>query len=297
MATAAGVDDTANVHKKARRLQELFRGRFSESEAVHIIENRNGDLLSAVDFVMQGSPEEVRQLLHGRDENFVRDLRRDSVIVGTALNLNIPFSVRQFACGPCDQSWWMKVPSRKEVATCHRCRTKYEPVPRDREWGWAEFRCVCGNTFGGFAQMGVASNCYRCNVKCPPKRILPPTKRTKPRSNAQHSCDAPDCFSHRLAMMGPGGLNRGRGARWTGVQSPYALRGQIRCCHPRSLRESGKRVLYPSQRHHSTGSTVRTFLTQDDLISVTGSFVSTLTDINEDDGSGESNVANSEGEG
>ena len=73
--------------------------------------------------------------------------------------------------------------------------------------------------------------------------------------------------------------------------SAYALRGQIRCCHPRSLRESGKRVLYPSPRHHSTGSTVATFLTQDDLVSLSGSFVSTLGDVNEDEGSGGSNTA------
>ena len=36
------------------------------------------------------------------------------------------------------------------------------------------------------------------------------------------------------------------------------------CVHPRSI---GGRVLEPSQVHASTGSTVKTFLTQDELMS------------------------------
>ena len=39
------------------------------------------------------------------------------------------------------------------------------------------------------------------------------------------------------------------------------------CVHPISLRRSGRMVVEPSQRHASTGSTVKTFLTQDELAS------------------------------
>ena len=34
-----------------------------------------------------------------------------------------------------------------QVSTCKFCKTKYDPVPRDQEWGLAEFACVCGNVF------------------------------------------------------------------------------------------------------------------------------------------------------
>ena len=49
------------------------------------------------------------------------------------------------------------------------------------------------------------------------------------------------------------------------------------CVHPKSLRQ---KVVEPSRPHTSTGSTVKTFLTQDDLVSESD-YVPSLADIDE----------------
>lgn len=54
------------------------------------------------------------------------------------------------------------------------------------------------------------------------------------------------------------------------------------CVHPRSL---ARMVVYPSTPHHSTGSTVATFLTQDDLGSIDVYLGPRVNDIPEEDAS------------
>lgn len=55
------------------------------------------------------------------------------------------------------------------------------------------------------------------------------------------------------------------------------------CVHPKSLRR-GERAVFPSHSHNSTGSTIDTFLTQDDLFSRMSDFGPDVSDIDEDDG-------------
>ena len=52
------------------------------------------------------------------------------------------------------------------------------------------------------------------------------------------------------------------------------------CVHPRSLPRGGRAVLH-SENHTSTGSTVDTFLTQDDLMSQMSDFSPNLSDVDE----------------
>lgn len=36
----------------------------------------------------------------------------------------------------------------QQVSKCHRCRIRYDAVPKESEWGVAEFTCGnCGNVF------------------------------------------------------------------------------------------------------------------------------------------------------
>ncbi|CAC5381432.1 unnamed protein product [Mytilus coruscus] len=108
----------------------------------------------------------------------------------------------------------------------------------------------------GFGQMGVASSpCYRCRTVCSPNSILPRRRLEGRRSRNVHSCLCRNCF------------NRADG--------PIV---EETCVHPRSLH---RRVVYASQQHLSTGSTVETFLTQDDLASQVSDFEPTLSDIDE----------------
>jgi len=60
------------------------------------------------------------------------------------------------------------------------------------------------------------------------------------------------------------------------------------CVHPRSLPRRGRAVLH-SESHTSTGSTVDTFLTQDDLMSQISDFNPNLSDVDEGSDNGDSN--------
>ncbi|KAL3888722.1 hypothetical protein ACJMK2_001085 [Sinanodonta woodiana] len=198
---AEGDDDdiiSSEEQKEVRRLQELFRGRFSENDAATLYKHCNKNLLEAVDFVFKGDPAQIRNITD------------DGV-----------------------------------VSKCKLCRQKYDAIPRENEYGWARHTCNnCGNEFHGFGAMNrTRSPCYNCWNVCTPVEVVPPFKRRRRRTRNKHSCTASNC------------CNRTPDANRSGAQINF-------CVHPLSTE---KRVLHPSQQHVSTGSTVDTFLDQDDL--------------------------------
>ncbi|CAM9678528.1 unnamed protein product [Lampetra planeri] len=162
-------------------------------------------------------------------------------------NNELPHDDCQFACSVCDSVWWRRVPQRKMVSQCRRCKRKYQPVPRDREWGsGALFNCTnCNNTFSGWGQMGVPSPCYQCQAGVCPTRVQRPKTHSAARpSGQQHSCMAEDCYNRQ----GPG---------VTGTH----------CVHPRTLQvRRRRRVLHASEPHISTASTVATCISQGSLV-------------------------------
>ncbi|XP_038047206.1 shiftless antiviral inhibitor of ribosomal frameshifting protein homolog [Patiria miniata] len=135
---------------------------------------------------------------------------------------------REFACQPCQNVWWRKVFSYKPVSKCSRCHVLYNAVPMDKVFGWGKFTCHCGNVFFGRAQAGVPSICYQCHASVlPDVGSIGPMRINGPRQNTRnrHACDLCD-------------------------------NGRIQPC------PGYNKVLCPSVRHVSTGSTASTFLTQ-----------------------------------
>ncbi|KAL0992913.1 hypothetical protein UPYG_G00100890 [Umbra pygmaea] len=157
-----------------------------------------------------------------------------------------PSVLHQFACQTCDKDWWRRVPLRKTVSRCSKCKRKYDPVPQNKMWGIGEFCCLnCTRSFRGFGRMDLGSPCYSCRTLVTPTKILPPRRRlVVPRKPIPHSCYAEDCYNR---------------------QEPHVPGAE--CVHPRSRQKNGKpRVVTPSPNHISSGSTVNTCLSQGSLV-------------------------------
>uniref|UniRef100_A0A8C5P936 Shiftless antiviral inhibitor of ribosomal frameshifting n=1 Tax=Leptobrachium leishanense TaxID=445787 RepID=A0A8C5P936_9ANUR len=269
------------LEKSVRRLREKFYGKISVETAVLLMRRFTNNHKLVCQFIILCKdeldaigPDEINTLRNdvaamtvinniNNSNAAPQDLARDQDIQNVARRLHglaltvenvrmfnnasanrIPSEDRQFACGDCDRMWWRRVPQRKEVSKCRRCRQKYDPVPRDRMWGIAEFHCVsCSRVFKGHAQMGVSGPCYNCGTTVMPRLILPPRRNSGPRTRNPHSCYAEDCYNRREPHI-PG----------------------LHCVHPRSrARLNLSRVLHASELHISTGSTVATCLSQGSL--------------------------------
>uniref|UniRef100_A0A8C5SR35 Shiftless antiviral inhibitor of ribosomal frameshifting n=1 Tax=Laticauda laticaudata TaxID=8630 RepID=A0A8C5SR35_LATLA len=254
------------LEKSVRRLREKFYGKVSITDAVILMRtfHNNHDLVckyivldikktegesstdaDILDCVGEGKVcIQIFWPIHGVAKQLMPLTKENLRMFNNAENNRIPPVVRQFSCQPCDQMWWRQVPERKQVSRCHRCGTRYDPVPYDKMWGTAEFKCSsCGHTFRGSAQMGTPSPCFQCHTPVFPSFILPPRKLPGPRGRQQHSCFAEDCYNRSEPHV-PG----------------------TSCVHPRSrMKNHLSKVIYPSKEHDSTGSTVDTCISQGSL--------------------------------
>ncbi|XP_053574006.1 shiftless antiviral inhibitor of ribosomal frameshifting protein isoform X1 [Bombina bombina] len=270
------------LEKSVRRLREKFHGKIPVKTAVLLMKQfaNNHDLacrriILCMDTLNDVDPDEQQDLEMDKvamnvinkikeDDEVSKDLMNNKDIKDLAEKLKaLPLTMKnlkmfnnasknyiasedkQFACVQCDKMWWRRVPQRKEVSRCHRCRRKYDPVPVDKMWGLAEFQCLsCNRTFKGLGQMGIPSPCYTCNIPVLPSCILPPQRPQGPRTRNPHSCYAEDCYNRREPHV-PG----------------------LHCVHPKSRsRNRLPKVLQPSLLHVSSGSTVATCLSQGSLI-------------------------------
>lgn len=299
--------------KQLRAFQELFKGRFDEEEATLLLDLFEWDSKAASSFVFTTEPEDVRKRIEDEKSLWVKVEKKSEKLAKKVAHLQKSFSILQeaklgafstsarlFACGPCDHFWWRRTPQRKEVSKCNRCRVRYDPVPRDKEWGWGLFRCDrCQNEFSGFCGMWQTSPCFKCGNTVLPYCIRPPDQSNRQRrSQNVHRCNAPDCKCNGPAATASVGLTGVRGyhhhhlyqsnsdAESSGFSDgdlrntdpgseadyDYSAAGEqqvslpMTCVHPSSrLSQHLRAVVWPSRPHDSTGSTVATFLSQGDL--------------------------------
>lgn len=263
--------------RELSRFRELFMGRFTAQEAAALLERHGGNANDAAAFVLAAEPAEVRRIIE--EENAAWELVGKCERVRTSVPVleqvrsgRIQTDARLFACGPCDSVWWSRIPSRKPVSKCRRCRRRVDAIARDREWGWASFRCPqCQREFGGFCGIWVPSPCFTCGFVVLPYVIKPPNKERGDGGGGfgggggrggggphqlRHRCDAPNCSGR------PQGRDRGHPIHFA---RPDGL--PMTCVHPQTRRALGQPlVVIPSNPHDSTGSTVATFLSQEDLL-------------------------------
>ncbi|XP_069138511.1 shiftless antiviral inhibitor of ribosomal frameshifting protein homolog [Argopecten irradians] len=240
-------------------LQKLYRDRYNQEETKCLLQHHDWDESKTINFINESEPSEVRKLIFRLLGNENGAIEKDDDIIRT-VSKGLTDVVRQFSCVQCDQVWWKKVPVNKQVSKCKVCKSKYDAIPTDMMWGWAVFKCDCGNEFSGFGQMGkTQSKCYSCGALSYPSTIRPPSRRRPPKSNQKHMCDAPDCpgcDSARRQRAGDG--------------------SEKKCVHPRS-RAGKSKVIVASEAHISTGSTISSVRDQDDLCSAMQN--TTLSDI------------------
>lgn len=163
-----------------------------------------------------------------------------------------PMDLRQFSCRNCNYVWWRKVLHHKPVSRCKKCSIRYDPIDREKEFGFGYFTCyTCGHSFtSARAQRGVASLCFNC----------------------QHRGIHSECLPERIEPLGRG--------RRKGQPDPLPRRrrhplhacslcafGEINPCPLFNI------VVVASDPHVSTGSTVSTFISQMSGLSMDGDSV------------------------
>ncbi|KAK3786620.1 hypothetical protein RRG08_027578 [Elysia crispata] len=233
-----------DVEKEARRLREVLKGRINQEQALKLLDEF-GDPEPALDFVLNGNPDDVRHYLN-EDPNHVQNLKDESEKLADDLNRGVENLIRQFACKDCLRSWWRRVPERKQVSKCRRCHQRYDCIPRNREWGNAIFVCEdCQHEFYGFAVMSTTWRvCHHCRKHLQARKVFPPKKGEVPNRR-------PDPYRRFYVPA-------------SSQDAP--LTANHPCVNFQLFRDERYKIIadnirYASQRHESTGSTVSTFLT------------------------------------
>uniref|UniRef100_A0AAJ7XJC0 Shiftless antiviral inhibitor of ribosomal frameshifting protein homolog n=1 Tax=Petromyzon marinus TaxID=7757 RepID=A0AAJ7XJC0_PETMA len=158
-----------------------------------------------------------------------------------------------------------------QVSQCRSCNRKYQPVPRDREWGsGALFNCTtCDNTFRLTAIKGTACMCRlgtdgRAHIAV--LAVLGGVWRTRVQRPDTHSAARPS--GQQLSCMAEDCYNP-QGASHVLCARAHPARDEARhvlCARAHPARDEARHVLHASEPHVSSASTVATCISQGSLV-------------------------------
>lgn len=86
--------------------------------------------------------------------------------------------LREFACRDCDNFWWKTVPRTKLVSKCVTCSTKYDALPREKEFGTGRYKCTnCNHFFFARCEAMSERQCHSCGATVRAPYIHPKFRR------------------------------------------------------------------------------------------------------------------------
>ena len=225
-------------------------------------------------------------------------LRKHDILTG-ALEL------RQFACEDCDHTWWKTVPRTKLVSKCNKCKTKYDALPREKEFGIGRYKCTnCNHSFTTRCEATSERHCFNClsTVKAPyihPKFRLERRELHQKVPTPLSTSSPPPKYALRPA---PGTISTTgytylrpqlqtttrftppsfRSVSITSSSSSSGATG-VSTTTPKPQAPQRKRVINASKVHDSTGSTASTFITQVEMPGYTSVIIPDLDSDDEED--------------
>ena len=162
--------------------------------------------------------------------------------------------LREFACENCDRYWWKTVPCTKPVSKCFKCKTKYDALPRDLEFGIGRYKCFgCNKIFFARCEATSERSCFNCDGTVRAPYIHPkfkPIRRNRPPIDPTTSVFKPPKYHAKYVYT---------------VRDPstdYLLPCPVFFYFPLQTKPHKKAVINASKVHDSTGSTASTFITQ-----------------------------------
>ncbi|XP_069138508.1 shiftless antiviral inhibitor of ribosomal frameshifting protein-like isoform X3 [Argopecten irradians] len=156
---------------EARRLQELLKGRFTEEEALRILEHHEWDLQAAVHFVFESEPRQVRQI-SGSGEGVSKCKKCKKRF--EAVPKDREWGWAKFVCGNCGNEFNGFGQMNSTTSPCYHCGTVCHvdevipPYRRDKK----------GRPSRRSTHTCTAPNCYNRSPDAP----LRPTRCVHPRS-------------------------------------------------------------------------------------------------------------------